>query len=140
MINEDIWLRNPSDTFSEPVPSGLCGNNFPMNNDSMIDRHAASARRTGLIIAIVASLVLIALAAYRVPLFHTEFHGIIIGVSEVHNETGSELIAAVQLDNGVQVLVSMPLDLLKSENNNVRIDEGRTLFGRKSYIIIASND
>lgn len=107
-----------------------------MNNNFIIDRHAASASRIGLFIAIGASLVLVVLAAYRVPLFHKELHGIIVGVSEAHDESGSELVAAVQLDTGVQILVSMPRDLLKSESNDVRINEGRTLFGHKSYRII----
>jgi hypothetical protein len=111
-----------------------------MSDDLMIDRHTASARRAGLFIAIVASLVLITLAAYRVPLFHNQFHGTIVGIAEVHNEADSELIAAVKLDTGIQVLVSIPGDLLKSESNNVRIEEGRTLIGRKSYRIITYND
>ena len=102
----------------------------------MTDRKEASVRRTGLIIALVAWLVLIVLAAYRLPLFHNELDGVIVGVSEVHDETGSELIAAVQLDSGDQVLVAMPRELLKSGSNNVAINEGRTLFGRKSYSII----
>ena len=108
-----------------------------MTNNFVIDRHEASVRRIGLLISTVASLLLFALAAYRVPLFHSELNGIIVGISEIHNEAGSELIAAVQLDTGDQVLVSMPGDLLKSESNNVRINEGRTLLGNKSYRIIA---
>ena len=106
----------------------------------MIGRHEASVRRVGLLISIVASLLLFALAAYRVPLFHNEINGIIVGISEVHNEAGSELIAAVQLDTGDQVLVSMPGDLLNSKSNNVRVDEGRTLLGSKSYRIITYNE
>ena len=102
----------------------------------MTDRKEASVRRAGLIIALVAWLALIVLAAYRLPLFHNELDGVIVGVSEVHDETGSELIAAVQLDTGDQVLIAMPRELLKSQSNNVAINEGRTLFGRKSYSII----
>ena len=102
----------------------------------MINRNEASIRRIGLSIAIVASLVLLTLAAYRVPLFHNELQGMIVGVSEIHDETGSELIAAVELDTGVQVLVALPRGLLKSQSNNVKINEERTLFGRKSYRII----
>ena len=79
---------------------------------------------------------LIVLAAYRLPLFHNELDGIIVGISEVHDATGSELVAAVQLDTGVQVLVAMPADLLNSNSNKVRINEARTLFGHKSYRII----
>ena len=111
-----------------------------MNKKLGKDRHTASIRRTGLFIAIVASLVLVALAAYRMPLFHDELDGVIVGVSEIHDETGSDLIAAVQLDTGVQVLVMMPGQSLNSESNKVRIKEERTLFGRKSYRIIAYSD
>lgn len=111
-----------------------------MKNNLTIDRHEASVRRIGLLIAIVASLVLSAMAAYRVPLFQNELHGVIVGISEVHNETASELIAAVQLDTGDQILVPMPRELLKSESNNVKINEGRTLFGHKSYRIIKNNE
>ena len=111
-----------------------------MTDNATKDMREESARRAGLLIAIAASLVLAALAAYKVPLFHKEFYGNIVAVSEVHNKTGSELIAAVQLDNGDQVLVPIPRDLLKSESDNVRINEGRTLFGRKSYRVIRDND
>ncbi|UCB55520.1 MAG: hypothetical protein JSW45_03045 [Thiotrichales bacterium] len=107
-----------------------------MNNNWMMDRNERLVRRTGLIIALVAWFVLIALAAYKVPLFHNQLDGVIVGVSEIHDETGSELIAAVQLDTGVQVLVALPRELLKSQSNNVKINEARTLFGRKSYRII----
>jgi hypothetical protein len=111
-----------------------------MTKNLIVDRHETSVRRIGLLISIVASLLLFALAAYRVPLFHNELNGIIVGISEIHNEAGSELIAAVQLDTGDQVLVSMPGDLLKSESNNVRVNEGRTLLGHKSYRIIAYDE
>ncbi len=106
-----------------------------MNFESLPDRRKPSVRHIGLLIAILASLFLVALAAYKLPLFHEELDGTIVGISEVHDETGSELIAAVQLDNGVQVIVSMPTELLTSESNNVRVVESRTLFGRKSYTI-----
>ena len=79
-----------------------------MNNKSIIDRHAASNRSKGLYIAIAGAVVLLILAAYKVPLFHNEVNGTIIGVSAFHNEAGSKLIAAVQLDTGAQVLASMP--------------------------------
>ena len=111
-----------------------------MINNFKIDMHEALVRRIGLSIAIVALLVLFALAAYRVPLFHKELHGIIVGISEVHNAAGSELIAAVELDTGVHVLVSMPRGFLNSESSNVKINEGRTLFGRKSYRLITYNE
>ena len=111
-----------------------------MNNDSKIDTHAASNRRKGLFIALAAVLVLFALAAYRVPLFHDELQGVIMGVSELYNETGSKLVAVVQLETGAQVLVSMPSDFLMQKNVNVRVNEARSLFGRKSYRIIAYNE
>lgn len=111
-----------------------------MNNKSIIDRHAASDRSKGLLIAIAASLVLIVLAAYKVPLFHNEVYGTIIGVSEVHNETGSKLLATVQLDTGVQVLASMPRELLILQDSRAKVNEGRSLFGHKSYKIIAYSE
>jgi|GEM_PF-2577669 len=111
-----------------------------MNDNFPVDRHEALVRRTGLLIAIAAALVLTAMAAYKVPLFHNELDGTIVGISEVHDETGSNLVAAVQLDTGDQILVSMHRDLLKSESVKVRINEGRTLFGRKSYRIITHNE
>ena len=108
-----------------------------MNNKSKLDRHAASDRSKGLIIAIAASLVLIVLAAYKVPLFHDEVYGTITGVSEVHNETGSKLIAVVQLDTGAQVLVHIPSELPLPQDSRARVNVGRSLFGRNSYRIIA---
>jgi len=111
-----------------------------MNNKSITDRHAASNRSKGFYIAIAGSLVLFILAAYRLPLFHNEVNGTIIGVSAFHNETGSKLIAAVQLDTGAKVLASMPGDLLIRQDISARITEERTLFGRKTYIIIAYNE
>ena len=111
-----------------------------MNNKSIIDRHAASDRSKGLLIAIAASIVLIVLAAYKVPLFHNEIYGTITGVSEVHNETGSKLLAAVQLDTGAQVLASMPRELLMLQDSRVKVNEGYSLFGHKSYNIIAYSE
>lgn len=111
-----------------------------MNDNFSVDRHETLVRRTGLLIAMAAALVLTALAAYKVPLFHDELDGTVVGVSEVHDETGYELIAAVQLDTGAQVLVSMQRDLLKSGSIKVRINEGRTLLGRKSYRIITHGE
>ena len=108
-----------------------------MNNDSITDTHAASDRRKGLFIAIAAAMVLLALAAYRMPLFHDELDGVIMGVSEVYDETGSKLVAVVQLETGVQVLVSMHSGFLIQKNVNVRVNEARSLFGRKSYRIVA---
>ena len=111
-----------------------------MTDNLPVDRNEARVRRTGLLIAAAAALALCALAAYRVPLFHNELDGTIVGISEVHDETGSELIAAVQLDTGDQVLVSMQRDLLKSESTRVRINEGRTLLGHRSYRIVTYNE
>ena len=111
-----------------------------MNNNSIITRFAASNRRKGLLIVIAASLVLLVLALYKVPLFHNEHHGIIIGISEVHDVTGSKFIANVQLVNGDRVVASMPEDLLKSESIDVMVDEGRSLFGHRSYKIIPSGE
>jgi len=111
-----------------------------MKNKSLIDRHAASNRRKGLYIAIAASLALIILAAYKVPVFHNEFNGFIIGVSEFHNEAGSKLIAAVQLDTGAQVMASMPSNLPIRQDITARVNEDRSLFGRKSYRIISYNE
>jgi len=104
------------------------------------NRHAASNRSKGLYIAIAGSIVLFLLAAYKVPLFHNEVNGTIIGVSAFHNEAGSKLIAAVQLDTGAQVLASMPSGLLIRQDIRAKVSEGRALFGRKSYRIIAYNE
>jgi hypothetical protein len=107
-----------------------------MNNHSTTTRFAVSERRKGLFIVIAASLVLFILAIYKIPLFHNELHGVITGISEVYDDTGSKLIANVQLNNGDHVLASMPKELLKSKSVDVIVNEGRTLFGRKSYTII----
>ena len=110
-----------------------------MNFGFEADRREASVRRKGLLIAAVASVALIVLAAYRAPLFQHELDGIIVGISEVHNASGSELVAAVQLDTGAQILVLMPEEMLKSDSNNVRIIEWRTLSGRKTYGIFTGS-
>ena len=104
-----------------------------MNNEFTKNRQEAAIRRAGLMIAAAALLVLLVLAAYRVPLFHNELEGVIVGISEAHDETGSELVATVQLGTGDQVLVAMPAESLNSESNNVRIVEMSTLSGHKSY-------
>ncbi|MGB5520874.1 MAG: hypothetical protein WBO73_20815 [Gammaproteobacteria bacterium] len=111
-----------------------------MNDNATNDTHAASNRRKGLFIAIAASLVLFALAAYRVPLFHDEHTGVIVGITAMHDETGAKSMAVVQLETGAQVFVAMPGDFLVDENINVRVNEGRSLFGRKSHRIIANNE
>lgn len=104
------------------------------------NRRAASTRSKGLYIAIAGAAVLLILAAYKVPLFHNEVNGIIVGVSAFHNEEGSKLTASVQLDNGVQVLASMPGDLLIRQDIKAKVSERSALFGRKSYRITAYNE
>jgi len=111
-----------------------------MKNKSLTDRHSASNRSKGLYIAIAASLALSILAAYKVPIFHSEVNASIIGVSEFHNEAGSKLFAAVKLDTGAQVMAAMPGDLPIRQDITARVNEDRTLFGRKSYRIISYNE
>jgi hypothetical protein len=103
---------------------------------SGIHKRAKSAHNIGLLIAITAALVLILLAAYRIPLIHHEHNGIISGVSEVHNQTGVTLIAIVTLDNGTQVLASMPRDLQIRTGIETSVMERRAILGRKSYSIV----
>jgi hypothetical protein len=91
--------------------------------------------KKGLLIAAAGLIVLLLLAAYRIPLFHNEFSGTITGISEVHSGTESRLIAAVRLDSGEQVLTSMPRDMQIREDAKARVIEKRTLFGQKSYSI-----
>ena len=104
------------------------------------NRHTASSRRQGLYIAMAAALALLILAAYKVPLFHNEVNGTIVGVSAIHNEAGSKLTAAVLLETGDQVHAFMPGDLLLRQDISAKVSEGRALFGRKSYRIIAYNE
>jgi len=111
-----------------------------MNNKAIINKHAKGDRNKGLLIAIAASLVLILLATYNVPLIQNELYGNIIGVSEVHNETGSKLIATVHLDTGDQVLASMPRDLQIRTGVKAKVMEGRSIFGQKSYKVITYNE
>ena len=111
-----------------------------MNGKFTMNRQQATTRRAGIMIALVALLVLLVLAAYRVPLFHNELAGVIVGISEAHDEAGSELMAAVQLDAGDQVLVAMPAESLNVESNNVRIMEMSTLSGHKSFRMITQQE
>lgn len=111
-----------------------------MNNKSIKDRYTATNRNKGLYIAVAASLVLIVLAAYRVPLFNNELSGTIIGVSEFRDEAGIKLTASVQIDTGAQIMASMPSNLQIRQDISARINEGRTLFGRKTYSIISYNE
>ena len=125
---------------NRPVLYCVGGDNTQMNNEFFKDRREASVRRMGLLIAAGGLLALLALAAYRLPLFQHEHHGTIVGISEVHDESGSELMAAVNLDTGEQVLVAMPKAMLNSESNNVRVNERRTLSGSKSYRIVTYDE
>lgn len=111
-----------------------------MNNKAIIKRRAKADRKKGLLLAIAASLVLIVLAVYKAPLFQNELHGIIVGVSEVHNEAGAKLIATVHLDNGNQVLATMPRDLQIRKDGKTSLMEGISIFGRKSYRIVTGNE
>jgi hypothetical protein len=111
-----------------------------MNNKAIIDRHAKGDRNKGLLIAISASLVLILLATYNIPLMLKELYGNIIGVSEVHNETGSRLIATVHFDTGDQVLASMPRGFQIRTGAKAKVMEGCSMFGRKSYKVITYNE
>jgi hypothetical protein len=111
-----------------------------MGNKNTTDNRAAANRNKGLIIAIAASLVLIILAAYRVPFIHNELDGTIIGVSGSHTGKGTEFIAIVHLDTGSQVMASMPGDLQIRTDAKVKIIEMRTVFGRKSYTVTAYID
>ena len=105
-----------------------------MNERAKVDRNR------GVLIALAASLVLILLAAYKIPIIHSEFYGYIKGVSEVHDETGSKLIAAVHLDTEGQVLASMPNDLQIRTDVKVKVMEGRSILGRKSYRVISYSE
>ena len=111
-----------------------------MKDNSADGKHAVANRRRGLFIAIAASLVLVALAAYRVPIFNEELTGVIVGVAAMHDESGKKSMAIVQLETGSQVNVAMPSGLLVNEKIDVKVSEGRTLLGRKSYRIIADNE
>lgn len=108
-----------------------------MGNKNTKSKRATADRNKGLIIAIMASIVLIILAAYRVPFIHNELDGTIIGVSGSHTGKSTEFIAIVHLDTGSQVLASMPGDLKIRTDAQARIMESRSLFGRKSYTVIA---
>lgn len=111
-----------------------------MDNKNTTDSRATANRNKGLIIAIAASLVLVILAVYRIPFIHNELDGTIIGLSGSHTGQGSEFIAIVQLDSGGQVIASMPGDLQIRTDVKATIMESSTLFGRKSYTVIAYND
>ena len=111
-----------------------------MYNKNTTDNRATANRSKGLIIAISATLVLIILAAYTIPFIHNEPDDIIIGLTGSHTEKGSVFIAIVELDNGEQVIASMPVSLQLRTDVKVKIMERRTLFGRKSYTVTAYTD
>ena len=111
-----------------------------MKDNSADGMHAVANRRRGLFMAIAALLVLIALAAYRVPIFNKELPGVIVGVAAMHDESGKKSMAIVELETGSQVRVAMPSGLLLNQATDVKVNEGRTLLGRKSYRIIADSE
>ena len=111
-----------------------------MNNKTIENRRAKATRNKGLFISMAAIFALIILATYKTPLFQNEISGEIMGFSEVHNKTGLTLIATVRLDNGTQVLASMSPDLQKRNDTKAMLIEGITIFGRKTYRILAYNE
>ena len=111
-----------------------------MNNKNIKNRRAKANRNKGLFISVAAIFVLIILTTYKTPLFKKELNGKIMGFSETHNKTESKLIATVRLDDGAQVLASMPLDLLKRNNTKATLIEGITIFGRKTYKFPSYNE
>ena len=114
--------------------------NIHMGNRNTTNNHSTAIRNKGLKIAIAASFVLIILAAYRIPFIQSELDGTIIGVSGTHTGKGTEFIAIVHLDNGSQVMASMPGDLQIRTDATAKIIEMRTVFGRKSYTVTAYTD
>jgi len=111
-----------------------------MNNKAINNRKAKANRKKGAFISVAAIFVLIILATYKTPLFQNELNGQIMGFSEVHNKTEVKLIATVRLDNGTQVLASMPPDLLKRTDTKAAFIEGITMFGRKTYKFLSYNE
>ncbi len=111
-----------------------------MNNQAIKNKKAKANRNKGLFISMVAVSALIVLATYKTPLFQKEFNGKIMGFSEVHNKIELKFIATVRLANGDQVLASMPPDLLKRYDTKVKLIEGTTMFGRKTYKILQYNE
>ena len=109
-----------------------------MNNKTI--KHREATRNKGLFISVAAIFVLIILTTYKTPLFHNELNGKIMGFSEIHNKTELKLMATVRLDNGYQVLASMPLDLQKRNDAKATLIEGITMFGRKTYKFLSYNE
>lgn len=104
-----------------------------MNNNTIKHRKTKANRKKGLFIAAAAVFALIILTTYKIPLFQKELNGKILGFSEIHNKTGLKLIATVRLDNGSQVLASMPSGLLKRNAAKATLVEEIAMFGRKTY-------
>ena len=111
-----------------------------MNNKAIKNRKAKANRNKGAFISVAAIFVLIILTTYKTPLFKKELNGKIMGFSEVHNKTELKLIVTVRLDNGAQVLASMPPDLLKRYDTKATLIEGITMFGRKTYKFLSYNE
>jgi len=63
-----------------------------------------------------------------------------MGFSIIHNKTELKLVATVRLDNGAQVLASMPPGLLKRNDAKATLMEGITIFGRKTYKLLSYNE
>ena len=111
-----------------------------MNNKTIKNRRTKATRNKGLFISVAAIFVLIILTTYKIPLFQKELNGKIMGFSEIHNKTELKLIATVRLDNGTQILASMPSDLLKHYDTKATLIEGITIFGRKTYKFLRYNE
>ena len=111
-----------------------------MGINNKTDNRTSADSNKGLLIAVGAALVLIILAAYRIPFIHNELNGTIIGVSGSHTGKGTEFTAIVNLDTGSQVIASMPGDLQIRTDAKAKIIEMRTVFGRKSYRVTAYID
>ncbi len=111
-----------------------------MNNKTIKHRKTKATRNKGLFISVAAIFALIILTTYKTPLFQKELNGKIMGFSEIHNKTELKLIATVRLDNGFQVLASMPPDLLKRNDTKATLIEEITIFGRKTYKFLPYNE
>ena len=111
-----------------------------MNNKTIKNRRTKATRNKGLFISVAAIFVLIILTTYKTPLFQKELNGKIMWFSEIHNKTELKLIATVRLDNGTQILASMPPDLLKRYDTKATLIEGITIFGRKTYKFLRYNE
>ena len=111
-----------------------------MNNKTIKNRRTKANRNKGLFISLSAIFVLIILTTYKTPLFQNELNGKIMGFSEIHENTGLKLIVTVRLDNGTQVLASMPPDMLKRNDTNATLIEEITIFGRKTYKLLSYNE